>query len=102
MEKLWRSGSLPHQVILCLVGVRMAILAIVSLWIILQERDLPELLLWTILALFFAQFIDFSRKVKKIGREEFAQEHDSWAFFLEPFGFFTHRLKWTVLTKEEK
>ncbi|MFD1426950.1 hypothetical protein JOD24_000413 [Kroppenstedtia sanguinis] len=65
MEKLWRSGSLPHQVILCLVGVRMAILAIVSLWIILQERDLPELLLWTILALFFAQFIDFSRKVKK-------------------------------------
>ncbi|MFD1409463.1 hypothetical protein ACFQ49_15130 [Kroppenstedtia eburnea] len=43
----------------------MAILAIVSLWIILQERDLPELLLWTILALFFAQFIDFSRKVKK-------------------------------------
>lgn len=66
MEKLWRrSGSRPHRVILYLMGVRMGILVIVSLWIILQDRDLPDLLFWTAFALFFAQFIHTRRKVKR-------------------------------------
>lgn len=43
----------------------MGILVIVSLWIILQDRDLPDLLFWTAFALFFAQFIHTRRKVKR-------------------------------------
>ncbi|GGA41939.1 hypothetical protein GCM10007416_13580 [Kroppenstedtia guangzhouensis] len=67
MEKLWRrSRNFPHRVILCLVGVRMLILVIVALWIILQDRDLPDLLFWTTFGILFAtQFIDVRRKVKR-------------------------------------
>lgn len=66
MEKLPRLGSRTHAVILFLVGVRIFILAIALSWIILRDRDLLNLLLWTSLVIIFAtQIINGLWKVKR-------------------------------------
>ena len=69
--KTWRScggdpGTFPIGLFSAWWVYGWLILVIVALWIILQDRDLPDLLFWTAFGILFAtQFIDVRRKVKR-------------------------------------